>query len=604
MNLSLSTLGTGLAAAGIAVICLSSTAQPSGGPYGPVAMKYAVPEEAKNVYYVAPDGSAETSGESIDTPTTIEAAFSRVRTGDAVILRGGTYRTGSLILNQGISMQPYLDETVVLKGTEIATDWEHLDNGLWRTRWTQLFPSEPRDWWRRHRHGHEVPMVWFNNDMVFIDGKLLQPVSWEGDVDRGTYFINYEEQMVYIGTDPTGRLVEITAHDNAMTRITGAAHGKDSDRQGPAIRGIHFTQYAYRAIEIEGVDPEGPLDRSDYGKDVVGTLLENVSITFCSRVAAYLRGDDMVIRNCLISDTETEGLFILASNNVLLERNIIRRNNMQNMKGYYPSSVKIFNQCHQVTCRDNLVLENPNSNGIWYDVGNVDGLFINNWIEDCRDGFFFEISQGAIAAGNVFFNCEKGIRSLNSRDVHAYHNTFVNSMASFERTTRSAVGDHFGWHPATGPDVDEREGHVLVNNLFVADETYHRVLFNAQQEEELCGVLTDPQMERLDSNVYVRKGAYPSEPTYAWSPFAADICNVEVKALTELRDVSGGFAMNSREWLDYEGQILQSIPLRNFNLLPSVPVLSETGPVPAEVFSHLGWNPSGVSHPGAYPVLP
>ena len=26
------------------------------------------------------------------------------------------------------------------------------------------------------------------------------------------------------------------------------------------------------------------------------------------------------------------------------------------------------------------------------------------------DGFFFEISKGAIAAGNVFVNCDKGLR--------------------------------------------------------------------------------------------------------------------------------------------------------------------------------------------------
>ena len=72
-------------------------------------------------------------------------------------------------------------------------------------------------------------------------------------------------------------------------------------------------------------------------------------------------------------------------------------------------------------------------------------------------------------AGNVFVRCDKGIRVLNAADVHVYNNTFVDTPASFERNERSATGDHFGWHPATGPDVDQREGHVFVNNLLVAE---------------------------------------------------------------------------------------------------------------------------------------
>ena len=123
--------------------------------------------------------------------------------------------------------------------------------------------------------------------------------------------------------------------------------------------------------------------------------------------------------------------------------------------------MKIFNQTYRVVCRDNLVIDQPESNGIWYDVGNHDGVFINNWVEGCVDGFFFEISKGAICAGNVFVNCDKGIRVLNSTNVAVYHNTLFNTVASFERTERSAVSDNFGWHPSTGPGVDQREGPSL-----------------------------------------------------------------------------------------------------------------------------------------------
>ena len=66
---------------------------------------------------MAPDGKAEATGIQLAQPTTIETAIARVQTGDALILRGGVYRTGDLELNQGVTIQPYMDEQPVFKGS-------------------------------------------------------------------------------------------------------------------------------------------------------------------------------------------------------------------------------------------------------------------------------------------------------------------------------------------------------------------------------------------------------------------------------------------------------------------------------------------------------
>jgi parallel beta-helix repeat protein len=116
-----------------------------------------------------------------------------------------------------------------------------------------------------------------------------------------------------------------------------------------------------------------------------------------------------------------------------------RRNNIHQITGYYPAAVKIFNQTYRVTFRDNLILDQPYSNGVWYDVGNHDGIIVDNWVEGAIDGFFFEISNGAIVAGNVFVRCDKGVRVLNSANVRVYNNTFVDTPASFERNGRTAT---------------------------------------------------------------------------------------------------------------------------------------------------------------------
>jgi len=592
----------GLLLAAVVSIALPVHAQPSGGPYGPLPRTYEVPKDAAHVFYVAPDGKAEAAGTTLAEPTTIESAVARVVTGDAIIMRGGTYRTGGLVLNQGITIQPYRDEVPVLKGTQVATKWEALRDGVWRTPWKRLFPQKPADWWQRSREGMRTPLHRFNNDMVFVDGEFLQSAGWEGGLDAHAYSIDYEGGYVYVAVDPKDRVIEITAFDSALVRTIKPVHGKQSDRKGPAIRGITFTQYAYRALEVEGVEPEGPADPATIGKDVVGTILEHVTITYCSRVAAYLRGDGLVIRHSLISDTSTEGIYIISSADVLLERNIFRRNNIERITGYYPSAVKIFNQTHRVTCRDNLVIEQPYSNGIWYDVGNVDGVFVSNWVENALDGFFFEISKGAVAAGNVFKNCDKGIRILNSSNVRLYQNTLVNTVASFERTPRSAVGDHFGWHPATGPDVDARHGHVFVGNLLVADEWFRKPLLNVEQSQPLCGRLTEPQLSGLDGNVYVRRGQVGSRPLIMWSPAAGERCTVALGSPGALNALHAGFEAQSRSMDGYAGALFKSPELDNYELVSSFAVTGTADPVPAEIRKLVGWQPESGRLPGAYPA--
>jgi hypothetical protein len=581
----------------------SSTAQPSGGPYGPLQMKYELPKTAGKIFYVAPDGKADETGETLDAPTTIESAIEKVKTGDAIILRGGTYRTGNLLLNQGITIQPYADELPVMKGTFVADKWENLGNGLWKTKWSKLFPTKPADWWQRNREGKKTPQHKFNNDMVFVNGKFLQSAGWEGEVDENSYCIDYETGTVYIGIDPAEKLIEITAFDAALIRTTKNVHGKSSDKIGPVIKGITFTQYAYRAMEVEGTEPEGISPEANHGKEVIGTTLENCTISFCSRVAGYFRGDRLTIRHCKISDTSTEGIYVIASSDVLLEKNIFTRNNIERITGYYPAAVKIFNQTHRVTCRDNLVIDHPYSNGIWYDVGNVEGVFINNWIENVGsinspfsteqpwpsdNGFFFEISRNVICAGNVFVNCDHGLWILNSCNAQIYNNTFINSTACIARNQRSAVGDHFGWHPATGPDVDKRDGHVFVNNLLYGDKNFKRLLLYVWQPALLCDKVTNLQLKELDNNIYVREPGTSGYPFILWSPVKNEKCQQLFKSFGEFQKFLPEFSKQSHYLPDYTGALFKSVELGIFQPLKEFSSVNPGRQLPAEIGKLLG----------------
>ena len=586
------------------------SAQPSGGPYGPIDQRYEVPKAA-HVYYVAPDGKANSPGTSLDQPTTIESAVDRAVTGDAIILRGGIYRTGGLVINQGVTIQPYAGERPIFKGTEVATKWESLRGNIWRTKWPTLFPAHPLSWWQRNREGMRTPLHRFNNDMVFVDGEMLLSQGWEGALDAHSFYIDYDSGYVYIGVDPANKLVEITAHDSALVRTSAPVHGKTNDHKGDVIRGITFTQYAYRALEVEGKkhftvndeptdEPVGLSDPATFGKEVIGTVLENVTISYCSRVAGYFRGDGLIIRNSLISDTGTEGIYVIGSSDVLLERNIIRRNNVRQLTGYYPSAVKIFNQTRRVTFRDNLIIDQPYSNGVWYDVGNRDGVIVNNWIEGAVDGFFFEISRGATVAGNVFVRNDKGVRVLNSADVRVYNNTFVDNPASFERNERSATNDHFGWHPSTGPGVDEREGHVFVNNLMVASDSFHKPLLRFEQPASLCSKLTRPMAKEVNGNIYVRASLpeMPAVPLVQMSPAATDNCVAPVGSLEEFQKLVPAFEADGRQLDRTPRSVFKGPDVERYDLVQAIP---GGATLPADVRKLLGWSEEEAKTAGAYP---
>ena len=598
---------------------LSVPAQPSGGPYGPIRQTYEIPKGAGKIFYVAADGKTEESGETLDRPTTIEAAIDRVKTGDVIVMRGGTYRTGNLVFNQGITIQPYSDEQPVIKGTFIATEWKNLGNRIWKTSWSHLFPAKPDSWWSRDRFGKETPLCRFNNDMVFVDGKFLQAVSREGEIDENSYYIDYDAGKVYIGTDPTKRLVEITAFDVALKRTTGECHGKITDHKGPVIKGITFTQYAYRAIEVEGTEPAGISKESDHGKEVIGTTLEDCTISFCSRVAAYLRGDHLTLRHCKVSETSTEGIYIIASSDVLLEKNIFTHNNIEKISGYYPAAVKIFNQSYRVTCEDNLIIDLPNSCGIWYDVGNVDGRFLNNWVErvgnvnkefvnnrpwPSDNGFFFEISKGAVCAGNVFVNCDQGIYILNSSNVQVYQNTFVNSTVCIGRNGRNpAVDGTFGWHSGTGPDVNKRDGHVFVNNLLTGDENYHRPLLFLWQPDSLSKLFDKPQLAQFDYNVYVQHANYDSQPLFLWTPVKNNDYQIAFETLEGFQKMFPQFSDHSRFFTD-DVPLFTNRYLGNYHVVQTFPGSQSASLLPVEIGKLFGNSKMEMRYIGAYPPLP
>ncbi len=265
-----------------------------------------------------------------------------------------------------------------------------------------------------------------------------------------------------------------------------------------------------------------------------------------------------------------------------------------------------------MTCQNNLVTDLPYSNGIWYDVGNVDGRFINNYIENVgftnekmrvdqvwpsQNGFFFEISKGAIVAGNVFVNCDHGMMILNSSNVHVFQNTFFNSTAVIGRNERSSKGDHFGWHPSTGPDVDQRIGHIFVNNLLTSDENFKRPLLFVWQSSTICKKVIQQPLKEIDYNTYVRRTNNTDVPIIFWSPAKTDNCQQAFYSPSDLNVMFPKFSVHSKFFSNYNGPLFKSIELKNFEILKSFPEFENAMTIPSELNK---WFDKNIHYVGAY----
>jgi hypothetical protein len=184
-----------------------------------------------------------------------------------------------------------------------------------------------------------------------------------------------------------------------------------------------------------------------------------------------------------------------------------------------------------------------------------------------------------------------------------YQNTLINSTACIGRTARSAAVDSFGWHASTGPDVNERDGHVFVNNLLVADENVSRPLLAFSQQESLCDRLQQPQVKQLDYNVYVRRAKAADKPLILWSPSKDENCRTVFNTLNGLQKLHPEFAANSKEFMDYNGPLFKSWELGNFQLLDGFAAAKTATQLPAEIIKLLGLSEADGKFVGAYPPI-
>ena len=357
-----------------------------------------------DTFLVSVTGEHGGTGSAAQPINTLVRAIEAAPEGATIVLRQGIYREGVPFVSKRLTIQPYPHEKVWLKGSIVVDDWVSSGPHWKKARWRYQFDSDTFD------AGALDPVNPYagHPDMVFVDGQPLRQVGSRANVRQGTFFVDYDNEELYIGDDPHGRSVEVSVHSRGLRVSAG----------GTIVRGLGFMHYASGRFE-------GALQFD--GADNV-TIENNTFAWSASKGLAMYEGNGAVVRGNTFLNNGQLGFGAWRYDNVLVEGNRFAGNNQENFRLHGPvteaAGAKITVGKNWII-QDNIFANNL-ATALWLDISNHNVNIVGNRvIDNLSYGIYFEISAKAIIASNVVVGNSSGIRVSNSSDVKIYNNTIV-----------------------------------------------------------------------------------------------------------------------------------------------------------------------------------
>lgn len=541
------------------------------GPFGPRTTEYAIP---KGAIFVAPDGKKTNSGASIEEPMTIEQAIREAKTDQVIVMRGGLYRTGDLTFDKKITVQAYPGERPVIKGTEIASNWEKRGE-YWVTQWDTMFYKKPPGFYRPERHG--PPCVW-NGDLVLFDGRMFRPANSLADVQPGFFFCDYEAGEIYLVDDPTDKVVEITAHEVGFHRT----HGPEADLEGPTFLGLDVLGYAAYCICIDGERARRELGMYEMLNSPVKSRIEECRIMYCSFKGVYMVSPDSTVANNEISFHGWTAIDPRTSHRLMFEHNRVHFSNMYRHPSF-PAGIKVFNQGHRCVVRNNYFADMP-CIAVWYDVGLKENIVVNNYFNNCGISIKIEISHKSYLAGNVMDGSRVFI--CNSANCLMFNNTLIDSCMDFMRNDRgSRFSEDSGWHHENmGPGEYNYHGHQIANNVFAGSHPQRNLYHLIEDSNEF-----DPhfQWDLHSCNLYLSE-AVPAVRA-EWLTGKMEMTDYAIWADFEASDPYGAYVDRNVQLSISQDELFQSKEAGDYRL-KDVEGLPEGMVIPVDILDMLGWD--------------
>ncbi|WP_148086497.1 right-handed parallel beta-helix repeat-containing protein [Micromonospora sp. HM5-17] len=371
----------------------------------PRATAYPIPSDA---VFVSPSGSDSAPGTEAQPLRTLAAAIGKVPAGGTIVMRGGVYREGLGGVNKRITVQPYPNENVQLKGSDVITAWTR-DGNYWRaTSWTSPLCQTC---YHEDAIDPDAPLAG-RPDQVFRNGTPLEQVGRPEELGPGKFYVDETTKALYVGDNPSGAVIEASSRWRAMLLNPSAA--------GSVIRGLTFTEYAphWNEDQLAVLIVNAP--------DSV--IENNVFTRSAGRSLGVFNTGVKVIGNQVV-DNGGAGANFNRAHNVVVEGNTFSRNNTAGFDTKTCGSVCTIaglKMAHTAnpTVRNNVFADNKGT-GYWCDLGCTDGVITGNTVvNNAPNGIYWEVSSRATISDNRIEGNERGIKVSGSDHVTITNNRF------------------------------------------------------------------------------------------------------------------------------------------------------------------------------------
>lgn len=495
------------------------TAPPAGAVSAPAVPDTAYPYPT-NALFVAP-GGADTNPGTIGSPLrTIGAAKTKAAAGATIVVRAGTYREALGVVSKRLTIQPYPHETVWLKGSAVVTAWT-ASGGRWLAPWTVKFCHTC---YNSAAIDPQYPNAGFP-DQVFVDGVSQRQVTSTSAVVAGTFFADYTNGRLVVGSDPTGHTIEASNASSVIDLVPGS--------DGTIIRGIGIAQYAptWNTSNV----PAAVI------VDAPNVTLENVVVTQSAARGVAVFDSNDIVRSSNVSGNGYTGIIGNAANGLLVDQSYLTSNNTEHFSiaatGAAASAGIKVTSSKGVTVRDSVVSDNI-GNGIWFDISSYSITVVRNVVlRNAVHGISIELSTTAVVASNlVTDNALFGIKVTGTTNSDVWNNTLVNNGAAQlaviedprKNTNSTEISLGMTWDTAN----IRIENNLVQTSINTANPLLYTLDANSPKSTSasmMVGV--------LDGNSYSRTNALNPAVLANWNDAAGN--NANYKTLPALKTATG-----------------------------------------------------------------
>jgi parallel beta-helix repeat protein len=352
---------------------------------------------ASATIYVAPWGNDSGAGTLRSPVKTVRHAVWRANSGDAIVLRGGTYRESVQIHGKAVAISSAPGERAVFDGTQQLSGWRRSGADWYVDGWTHQFPRAVGGPVAASRSAAGFP------ELVFRNGKPLDQVLRRIDVVPGTFFHDNSRDRIYVADDPVGARVEASS-------IEWALYFRDAD--GSSVRNVTVRRFATPASDVAAI-------RAHSNNMVISGVTSELNAA--AGISAI--GNNIVIRKSQFSDNGYLGIHAHNSNTLVIEDSTIVGNNKAGFDARHSAGGIKVTTSTGITIRNNEVSRNGGP-GIWTDLSARWVTISYNRVEqNGRSGIEVELSSDVNVASNVTIeNGEAGIWILESQNVQVFNN--------------------------------------------------------------------------------------------------------------------------------------------------------------------------------------